>query len=158
MFAGRTTAKVLPRDNDLVRREELVVGVERHVPLGQAHLSRWHAGQGVLPKHPILGGYRRVVSEILGRDDLVGVNIVTEDQGLAGNDLLHGTAQSGLTRRSFFYVAGEGASSTSGGWPYRARSLLIVLSTPRRRSSHFSPRRLPGKSISIAPINMVSNP
>ena len=47
------------------------------------------AGEGVLAELLVLVGDRRVERQILGRDDLVGIDVVAEDVGAAGDEGLH---------------------------------------------------------------------
>jgi len=60
VFAGRAAAEVFPADDDLIVREKLVLGVERHVALGEAGVGLGDARQGVLAELLVLRGDRRV--------------------------------------------------------------------------------------------------
>ena len=58
-------------------------------PFGSPACAGRHAAQGVLAEHLVLLGDRRVVRQVLGRDDLVGVDVVAQDVGLAFDHGLH---------------------------------------------------------------------
>ena len=89
MLARRPAAEVLAGHDDLVRRTKFVIRMERDMSLGQPGLSRRHAAQRVLAKLPIFLGDGGVERQVLGRNDLVGIDVVAQDVSLAGDSRLH---------------------------------------------------------------------
>ena len=64
---------------------ERALGDEAHVAVGQTGLSFGHADAGVHAEVLAFFIVRGVVAEVLGGDDLVGVDVVAEDEGGAGD-------------------------------------------------------------------------
>ena len=58
-------------------------------PLGSPACDGGTLREGVLAELLVLLRDRRVERQILGRDDLVGVDVVAQDVGLAGDGRLH---------------------------------------------------------------------
>src|SRR5262249_47823406 len=94
MFTRRSAAEVPPPDDDSVGRNELIVRMEWDVSLGQSRLRWRNARQRILAELAVLFRDRRVEGQVLGRDDLVRVDVVAQDIRLAGDDLLHDEANS----------------------------------------------------------------
>src|SRR5207253_509639 len=90
VLTGRTTAQVLARDDDLVRGYKFVVRVERNMSLGQSRLGMRDTAQGVLAELPIFFRNGRVRGQVLGRDNLVRIDVVAQHIGLADDGFFHG--------------------------------------------------------------------
>src|SRR5262249_9129631 len=75
---------------DPIIADEFVGGVKRHVPLGQPRMGRRDTRQGILAEGLVLLRNGRIERQILGGDDLIGVDVIGEDVGLAGDGGLHG--------------------------------------------------------------------
>jgi len=84
VFAGAAAAKIATGDDNRVRRFHLA---GRHETGGILALRQ--AGEGVGAKFVILVGNGGDEIEILGRDDLVGVDIVAHHESLAADDGTH---------------------------------------------------------------------
>src|SRR5262249_41773870 len=89
VLARGATAEILAGNYDLVRRDEFVVCVEGNMALRQPGVGWRHAGERVLAEHLVLFRNGRVVREILGRDDLVSIDVVAEDVRSAADDGVH---------------------------------------------------------------------
>src|SRR5262249_29180334 len=147
MLARRAAAEVLAGDDDLVVGDELVGGVEGNVSLGQAELRGRHAGQGVLAELPVFLRDGRVQRQVLGRDDLVGINVVAQAVGLA-LDYLH---CHGVSRVYFLLDHPIAPSSRYREWqgPAQRRGRTTTASMSLRQAASFfviSAAVLPGFS------------
>ena len=90
VLARGSTSKVLSSDDHPVRRDERVVGVEGNMSPWQPGLRRRHAAQRILAELPVLFRNGRVEGQLLCRDDLVGIDVVSQNIGLANDKRLHG--------------------------------------------------------------------
>jgi hypothetical protein len=83
--------KFLPPIDDLEVALELVLADERDVPVRQPALARRTLLMQYWPEPLALVRDRRVERQVDGRDDLVGVDVVAEHVGLAGDHAFHGS-------------------------------------------------------------------
>jgi hypothetical protein len=97
VFARGSASVILSADHDCVFAFELIRLNERRLSLRQARLVLRHAAVGVHAKELSLFRQRRIEGQILGRDDLVRVDIVAQNVRLAGDDGFHGFLQSSET-------------------------------------------------------------
>src|SRR5262249_4499935 len=141
MFARRAAAEVLAAEDDLVGGDELVIGVKGHVSLGQPPLRRRDAAQGVLTELPVFLGDGRVQRQVLRRDDLVGVDVVAEDERFAGDGGLHGRIPHGLRTRTAYTDRHGKTEERVERRERRQKSILLAL--PSALSSLFSGRENP---------------
>jgi hypothetical protein len=89
MFARGAGAEVFAADDDRVFALEFPFGDKADVAVGQARLCRGNAAHGVHAKELAFFGKGGVEGEILGRDDLVGIDVIAQNIGFTGNDGFH---------------------------------------------------------------------
>lgn len=77
VFAGAAAAEVLAADDEGVVAGVLAFGDKAHAAVGQAALIRRDADAGVHAEVLAFFGLAWVVGQVLGGDDLVGVEVVT---------------------------------------------------------------------------------
>src|SRR6516164_11136198 len=87
--------------------------MKRHVPLGQPRVGLGHARQSVLPERFILFRDRRIERQILGGNNLISVDVVAEDVGLADDSGLHGDSVIFIDHSYFGRCPGSRAASAS---------------------------------------------
>lgn len=85
VFAGAATSKIAPGNDNWVRGFHLCVG---HVALRVGALGQ--PGQGVAAQFDVFFGNRRDQVEVLGGNDLVGVNVVPHHIDRAADSRAHG--------------------------------------------------------------------
>src|SRR5262245_57756738 len=88
MLARGPAAEILARHDERVRRNELVISVERDMSLGQSSLGGRDTTQRVLAELAILLRDGRIERQILRRNDLVGVDVVAQYIRLASDGRL----------------------------------------------------------------------
>src|SRR5262249_8016054 len=120
------------------RQYEFILRVmKRDVPLRQPTLCRRHAAERELAEHLVFRRDRRVVGQVLRRDDLIGVDVVAEDVGLAFDDRLHDFTRTNLAvSKSVVYVS---RSRGTSGCAARTRNVNPLFSRPSNYSFTLMP-------------------
>ena len=92
MLARGAAAKVLAADDDFVLRDVGAGLDEWDVSFGEAGLGDGDAAEGELAVEAAFFAVGEAVYEVLGGDDLVGVDVVAEDVNFSANGFFHDVA------------------------------------------------------------------